>query len=131
MGKHFRKVKSYLIELGYQITQEDEQDEVFIINDEEAGIMELVIGCADTILIMEQYIVDLPQNDVNIYKKLLQKNREIVHGAFVLDETGSKVIFRDTLELDNLDLNELEGSLNSLSLLLSEYSDDLIKFSKN
>ncbi|MFT6442591.1 MAG: hypothetical protein ACJASM_002140, partial [Salibacteraceae bacterium] len=36
----------------------------------------------------------------------------------------------DTLQIVSLDLNELEGSLNSLSLLLSEYSDELIKFSK-
>jgi hypothetical protein len=49
----------------------------------------------------------------------------------VLDETGKKVIFRDTLQLENLDQNELEGSLNSLSLLLSEYSTELIEFSKS
>ena len=131
MGKSFRKVKSYLLELDYHISQENEQDEVFVVTDEDAGIMNLVIGCADPILILEQFILELPKNDVNIFKNLLQKNREIVHGAFVLDETGTKVIFRDTLEVDNLDLNELEGSLNSLSLMLSEYSEDLIKFSKN
>ena len=128
MGKSFRKVKSYLLELDYHISQENEQDEVFVVTDEDAGIMNLVIGCADPILILEQFILELPKNDVNIFKNLLQKNREIVHGAFVLDETGTKVIFRDTLEVDNLDLNELEGSLNSLSLMLSEYSEDLIKF---
>ena len=59
------------------------------------------------------------------------KNRDIIHGAFVLDESGKKLIFRDTLQIANLDLNELEGTLNSLSLLLSEYSDELINFSKN
>ncbi|MCC7454321.1 MAG: molecular chaperone Tir, partial [Crocinitomix sp.] len=42
----------------------------------------------------------------------------------------TKVIFRDTLQVDSLDLNELEGSLTSLSLLLSEYSDEIISFSK-
>ena len=131
MGKNFRKVKSYLLELNYQISHEDEQDEVFVINEEEAGIKNLVIGCAEPILIMEQFILELPSGSLDVYKNLLQKNREIVHGAFVIDESGTKVIFRDTLELDNLDINELEGSINSLSLLLSEYSDELIKYSKN
>jgi hypothetical protein len=65
-----------------------------------------------------------------IFKSLLQKNRDIIHGAFVLEETGEKVIFRDTLQLENLDLNELEASLNSLGLLLSEYADKIIEFSK-
>jgi hypothetical protein len=56
----------------------------------------------------------------------LKKNREIVHGAFVLDETGKRVLFRDTLQLENLDLNELEGTLNSLKLLIAEYSSELL-----
>jgi hypothetical protein len=59
------------------------------------------------------------------------KNQDIIHGAFVIDESGEKILFRDTLQLENLDLNELEASINSLSLLLSEYSDELIKFSMN
>ena len=58
------------------------------------------------------------------------KNRDIIHGAFALDESGNKVLFRNTHECENLDLNELEATLNSLALLLSEYADELIAFSK-
>ncbi len=65
-----------------------------------------------------------------MFRELLQKNRDIVHGAFVLDETGEKIIFRDTLQIENLDQNELEGSINSLTLLLSEYGNRLIELSK-
>ena len=54
----------------------------------------------------------------------------MIHGALVLDETEKKVIYRDTLQLENLDLNELEASIESLSLLLCEYSDEIIAFSK-
>ena len=70
-------------------------------------------------------------NDGMISKQLLQKNRDMVHGAFVLDDSGEKVIFRDTLQIENLDLNEIEGSLTSLSLLLSEFAEKIITFSKN
>jgi hypothetical protein len=85
-----------------------------------------------SILIIEQFLFDLKHDsDGAISKQLLQKNRDIVHGAFVLDETGEKVIFRDTLQIENLDLNEIEGSLTSLSLLLSEFTDEIISFSKN
>jgi hypothetical protein len=61
---------------------------------------------------------------------LLIKNRDIVHGAFVLDESGEKVIFRDTLQTENLNKNELIATINSLSLLISEYSTEMISFSK-
>jgi hypothetical protein len=61
---------------------------------------------------------------------LLQKNREIVHGAFVLDDTGKRLLFRDTLQLENLDLNEVEASINSLKLLMAEYAGEMLQFAK-
>lgn len=131
MEQHFEKVKNYLLELNYSIIHEDEEDGVLLVENEEDGVKNLVVGCADPLLIMEQYLFDLKDGASEVYKNLLMKNRDIVHGAFVLDETGTKVIFRDTLQIENLDLNELEGSINSLSLLLSEYSNELIQYSKN
>lgn len=128
---HFDKVKDYLIELDYSITKEDRENEVFVIESLEDGIQNVLIGIADPILIIEQYLFDLTTNVGEVAQKLLIKNRDIVHGAFVLDDDGKKVIFRDTLQVDSLDLNELEGTLTSLSLLLSEYSDEIIEFSKN
>jgi hypothetical protein len=131
MNDHFEKVQGYLLDLDFNILQENEEDGVFWVENEDAGIHNLVIGCLDPILVMEQFLFEIKNESKDVYKKLLIKNRDIIHGAFVLDETGKKVIFRDTLQLENLDLNELEGSLNSLSLLLSEYTKELIEFSKN
>lgn len=128
---HFDKVKDYLLELDYSIVKEDRENEVFIIESLEDGIQNVLIGIADPILIIEQYLFDLTANVGDVAKQLLVKNRDIVHGAFVMDEEGTKVIFRDTLQVESLDLNELEGTLTSLSLLLSEYTDEIIKFSKN
>ncbi|MDG1916078.1 MAG: molecular chaperone Tir [Crocinitomix sp.] len=131
MMSHFDKVKDYLLELEYSIVKEDKENQVFIIESLEDGIQNVLIGIADPILIIEQYLFDLTANVGDVAKQLLVKNRDIVHGAFVMDEEGTKVIFRDTLQVESLDLNELEGTLTSLSLLLSEYTDEIIKFSKN
>ncbi|NQY29411.1 MAG: YbjN domain-containing protein [Flavobacteriaceae bacterium] len=130
MENHFDIIKNYLIELNYSITYENRTDGVLMVQKESDGIKNLILGVADPILIMEQYIFKINNASEGIFKQLLQKNRDIIHGAFVLDETGQKVIFRDTLQLENLDLNEFEGSINSLSLLLSEYSEQIIEFSK-
>lgn len=131
MNNHFTKVKDYVLELGYDVIREDEEDGILVLSDEESGISQLVIGVADPLLIIEQYIFDVKHDSLDLFKNLLIKNRDIIHGAFVLDESGRKVIFRDTLQLENLDLNELEGSINSLALLLSEYSEELLEFSHN
>ncbi len=119
-----------MLELDFGIVVEDGEECVFVVEKESLGIKNLVIGCTDPRLILEQYILDLPHGTAEMYRSLLQKNRDIIHGAFVLDETGTKVIFRDTLQMENLDLGEIEAAFNSLALLLSEYSDELIRFSR-
>ncbi len=131
MREPFKTIKNYLIELNYNITHEDEDEGVIIIQDHDKGINNLILGIASPILIIEQYIFKISNPNKAVLQQLLQKNRDIVHGAFVLDESGEKVIFRDTLQIENIDLNELEGSINSLSLLLSEYSENIIQFSKS
>ncbi|WP_010134742.1 YbjN domain-containing protein [Ochrovirga pacifica] len=130
MENHFDTIKNYLIELNYSISHEDKEDGIIMIQNQSEGINNMILGIADPILIIEQYIFKINQPNETIFKQLLQKNRDIVHGAFVLDESGEKVIFRDTLQIENIDLNELEASINSLGLLLSEFSDQIIEFSK-
>ncbi len=128
MSSNFSKVKGFLNDLNYSIIKENEDEGFIMIDKEDEGIKNMVIVVDDPILIMEQRIFKTKGDDVAMYKALLQKNQDILHGAFVLDEEGN-VIFRDTLQVENLDLNELSGSLNSLSLLLSEYANQIIKFS--
>ncbi|MEM9324345.1 MAG: CesT family type III secretion system chaperone [Bacteroidota bacterium] len=130
MNSYFEKVKDYLLELDFTIVSQDEEEGVFVVENEEEGVKNVVLIVADPIVIVEQYLFDLSNDSEEIFKKLLMKNRDIIHGAFALDETGKKVLFRNTHECENLDLNEIEATLNSLALLLSEYTEELIAFSK-
>ncbi|WP_109831229.1 molecular chaperone Tir [Reichenbachiella versicolor] len=130
MNKHFQKVTTYLLDLQYNIIQENESEGVIVIENEAYGIKNVVLIIADPIVIVEQYLFELKEDSLDIFKSLLIKNRDIIHGAFALDDSGTKVLFRNTHECENLNLNELEATLNSLSLLLSEYSDQLINYSK-
>ena len=131
MSENLQKVKDYLDELELSISSEDEAEELVIIDDEDKGIKNLIIDCEDPVLVLEQVIMDVPKNTDGFFKRLLQMNRTLVHGAFVLDEDGTKVIFRDTLQLENLDKNELEASITALSIALAEYAGELIEFSKS
>jgi len=130
MENSFLKVKNYLQELEYNIVQEDEKDGVLVIEKQSEGINKLFLICADPILIIQQYLFEVTHDNAMVYKSLLMKNQDIIHGAFALDESGKKVMFRDTLQLENLDINEIDGSLKSLALLLSEYSSKIIEFGK-
>ena len=127
---YFKKIESFISKLGYSVSYQNEKDGIFCIENEADGIKNLIIGVAPPIIILEQYIFTLKNDDKDVFKSLLKKNRDIIHGAFVLDEEGKKVIFRYTMQIENLDMNEFEGALNSLGLLLSEYYEQIIEFSK-
>lgn len=131
METHFDRVKSFVTELEYDIVSEDTAEELIVVDKEEEGIKNLIIDCEDDILIIEGFIFEVKDKKPEMLEWLLKENRNLIHGAFVLDDTGQKVLFRDTLQLQNLDLNEIEASLNSLQLLLSEYMNELIEFSKH
>lgn len=126
----FNTVKDYVLELGFAISKEIPDEEILIINDEERGIQSLVIDCEDTVLVVEQLILklDAAASTVTTYKRLLQMNRDLVFGAFVINEVGDSLLYRNTLALENLDLNELESTINALSLGLAENGEELLSF---
>lgn len=131
MRDYYGTVKNYLQALQLDIKHENQKEGIFIVSNEQDGIFNLIICVAHPIVIFEQFIFEIKEEGFQVYKALLQKNRDIIHGAFVVDDTGRKVIFRDSLQLESLDQNEFGATLNSLSLLLSEYSEQIINFSKN
>lgn len=128
MNEHFECVKQYVTELGYAIDHEVPDEQLIRISDEASGIQGLLIDCEGDILVLEQFILELARPDTATLTRLLQINRELVHGALTLDEGGRRLIFRDTLQLENLDRNELEASIQAVSLMLAEHAAELIRF---
>ena len=126
----FEKVKDFLLDMGFVMSHEEPHEELVVIDDEDRGIKNLVIDCEAPILILEQVIMSMPESSSDFCKRLLQINRTLVHGAFVLDEEGTTLLFRDTLQLENLDRNELEGSIDALSLAMAEYGGELVPFAR-
>jgi hypothetical protein len=124
----FEKVKNFILDMGFAISHEEPKEELVVIDDDDRGIKNLVIDCEGSIVILEQVIIPMPKDSSEFCKRILQINRTLVHGAFVLDEEGTTLLFRDTLQLENLDRNELEGSIDALSLGLAEYASELVSF---
>ena len=105
----FNTVKEFVLELGFAISSEIPEEEIVIIDDEERGIQSLVIDCEDTVLVLEQLILRLDTAvGAEGLARILQMNRDLIFGAFVLNDDGGALLYRNTLALENLDLNELE-----------------------
>ena len=129
MSDNYEKVKEFVLELGFRIEEEIPEEEIVIVNDEERGVRNLVIDCEDSVLVIEQLILKFEAKPGGeVFERILQINRELVFGAFVLNESSDTLFYRNTLALDNLDLNELESTLNALSLGLAENGQELLQF---
>ena len=125
----FNTVKEFVLELGFSISSEIPEEEIVIIDDEERGIQSLVIDCEDTVLVLEQLILQLDTVvGAEGLARILQMNRDLIFGAFVLNDDGGALLYRNTLALENLDLNELESTINALSLGLAENGEELLGF---
>ncbi len=124
----FELVKEYLADMGMYIVEEDSRNQLVVVEKESEGIKNMIVDCEEPVVIIEQLIMKVKPDSCAFFRRLLQMNRELVHGAFVLDESGEMLLFRDTLQLENLDFNELEGSVKSLSLAMSEYGSELLEY---
>lgn len=124
----FATVKEYILELGFAIAEEIPAEEIIIVNDEERGVQNLVVDCEDTVLVIEQLIIRIAAEAAEAHQRILQMNRDLIFGAFVLNEGGDGLLYRNTLALENLDLNELESTINSLGLGLAEHGEELLGF---
>jgi hypothetical protein len=123
-------IEDFALRLDCKILYKNEQSGILKIDNQVDGIHNLILGVAPPILIMEQLLFSFREDNMDMFKKMLQKNRDTIHGAFVISEEGNRVLFRYTMQLQNLDFNEFESALNSLGLLLSEFSEQIIDFSK-
>jgi hypothetical protein len=130
MPANFDKVKGFLLDMGIEITVEDRAQELVVVNKPDSGITNLIVDCEEPILVMEQPIMPMPKNRETCLTELMKMNRFLVHGAFVLDADEKMILWRDTLQLANLDRDELEGSVKALVLAFAEYGSDLLRISK-
>lgn len=130
MNEYFEKVLDFTLRLSLDIEHRDDSDELIVVSNEDRGIYQMVMDCEYPILIIEQLIYKIENRSVDHYLQLLKMNRNLIHGAFVINEEETQVIFRDTLQLENLDFNEMEGTINALTLGLAEYSGILLKLNQ-
>jgi hypothetical protein len=130
MNEYYKKIIDYSTRLSLDVVHRDDAEELIVVSNEDRGIYQMVMDCEYPILIIEQLIYRIANRSDEHFLKLLKMNRNLIHGAFVIDEEETQVIFRDTLQLENLDFNELEGTINALTLGLAEFSGALLKLNQ-
>ncbi|MBI2570573.1 MAG: YbjN domain-containing protein [Candidatus Schekmanbacteria bacterium] len=119
-------IEIYLDESGYPFERLD--DGLWRVEAPEDRVTNIILHHEEPILVMRVNLMKVPTgNPEPFFRRLLEINaNEITHGAFALEE--EYVIIIDTLRTENMDLNELVASLQSVAFCVRQFYKELSSF---
>jgi hypothetical protein len=120
-------IESYLAraEVPYE---EVGEDGMWLVRDSSLG-ENIAIKAADSLLLFRVKVLELREvtDKAALYEELLNLNAsDLVHGAYGISEDA--VVLTCTLQMENLDYNELQAVLDDFSLALANHYEKLTKF---
>ena len=103
-------------------------DGMWLVHDSSQG-EKIAIQAADSLLLFRVKVLELHEvrDRAALYEQLLTLNAsDLVHGAYGISDGA--VVLTCTLQIENLDYNELQGVLDDFSLALANHYEKLSKF---
>lgn len=129
MQDSIQKIEDYLIQT--QMSYEKIGESMWIIHDDFDSIDNIVISLEEPLVIFRVKLMEIPsENREKFFATLLRLNASsLVHGAYALEE--DRVVIVDTLEVENLDQNEFQASIDSMILTISSDYKELSEYLKS
>ena len=120
------RIQGYLFKLELEHEQVDEQ--TWIIHDQEAGLNQVVVCAEEPLVVIRVKVMRLPEHKrPQLFEDLLRLNAtDLVHGAYALE--NEDIILVDTLEIQTLDLEEFQASVEAVGLALAQHYPLLAKY---
>lgn len=125
-----KDVEAYLLRLKRPYRTVDDRPGTFLV--ESSGPMPPIAVRVDPpLVVIRVHIgdVDRGSNQEALYHKLLELNaRQLVHASYGIDDRH--VVLSSALELENLDFNELQATLDEIDLVLAQQLPELARMAK-
>lgn len=97
---------------GISFQQSDTREDIFIVSESDTDL-QCIIDVEEDVVVTLMEVAELPNGmPEGLAEKLLEINNTAVYGAFTLAQ--GKLYFKSNLAIENLDMNELEGSITSV-----------------
>lgn len=98
-------------------------------NGQDGGVP-IVLRHEPPLLVFRLKVLDVPTDGekcTQLYRRLLEANAShLVHAAFGLEEND--VILTESLQVENLDFNEFQATIDSFQMALATQMDELVPF---
>jgi len=109
MDKH--TIEHFFTTLDYDFNEIE--DNVWVINADHDDSTLLIISLIDGMMVFRLKLAEVPSGgDVEFYKKLLELNMDLVHGAVAID--ANEMVLVDTVELEGIHADEIHASVMAL-----------------
>jgi hypothetical protein len=116
-----KDVEAYLLRLNRRFRALEEQPGTFLVEMGEKT-PPLILRIEPPLVVVRVHIGDVgtggPEEGA-LFRKLLELNaRQLIHAAYGLDDTH--IVLSGALELENLDFNELQATLDEIDMALAQ-----------
>ncbi len=113
------RIEKYMLDMNLGF--EEINDNTWMIEDDLAHIDNIIVVLLEPIVLFRVKVMEIPvANKEAFYKKLLELNAsDLLHGAYAIE--GDSVLLVDTLQAENLDMNEFQSTIESIGLALRQH----------
>jgi len=124
-----KDVEAYLDKLNRRYTAVDGEPGTYLIRSTDK-FPPIALRVDPPLVVLRVHIGDVPKGDhLELFRKLLQLNAKgLVHSSYGLED--SRIVLSNALELENLDFNEVEATLDEIDMTLAQQVPVLIELSK-
>jgi hypothetical protein len=115
-----KDVEAYLLRLNRRYRALEEQPGTFLVEVGEKA-PPLVVRVEPPLVVVRVQLADVPAEkaDASFYRELLELNaKQLVHAAYGIDD--GHVVLSSALELENLDFNELQATMDEIDMALAQ-----------
>lgn len=121
-------IEGYLINSG--ITYELLGEGMWVVHDEFDTVDNIIVQHSDPLVMFRVKLMELPEDpamQAALFRKLLELNAtEMLTGAYGID--GDAIVALETLQAENLDLNEFQAAIDGLTMAITDHYDELKRF---
>jgi len=121
-------IESYLLRMD--LPYEEIGQDTWMINTGQKD-RNLVVRLAAPVAVFRTKVMDVPGADREaLFRLLLELNTaDLLHAAYGIE--GNTIVLSDALELENLDFNEFQATVEDMTMAAANHTAKLAKFTKS
>ena len=123
-----KDVEAYLEKSNRTFSTVDGEAGTFLVHSSDA-FPPLAVRVDPPLVVVRVHIGDIDDERPALFRKLLEFNaRSLVHASYGIE--GNRIVLSSAHELENLDFNEMEATLDEIDVALAQQVPELAELSR-